>query len=241
MQKIILGNSYKLIKEIETNSVDLVLVDPPYDIKVKQGSGAFGVKKKLNYKQLESISESFDFSILDEFVRVLKKINIYIFCSQSQVLPLLKYFVEDKGCNWTQIDWCKDNVVPACNNRYASDKEICLFFRETGVKLYGTFKTKRTWYVTHTNVKDKRLYSHPTPKPLDIIRNFIINSTNEGDLVLDTFSGSGTTAVACKQLKRRCIAIEKEEKYFKSSIERLEAATALPVTNAEIATQQTLF
>ena len=73
MQKIILGNSYKLIKEIETNSVDLVLVDPPYDIKVKQGSGAFGVKKKLNYKQLESISESFDFSILDEFVRVLKK------------------------------------------------------------------------------------------------------------------------------------------------------------------------
>lgn len=240
MQKIILGNYYKLIKGIDTNSVDLVLVDPPYDIKVKHGAGAFGVKKKLNYKQLESISDSFDFSILDEFVRVLKKINIYIFCSQSQVLPLLKYFVEDKGCNWTLISWCKDNVVPACNNRYASDKEICLFFRETGVKVYGTFKTKRTWYVTHTNVKDKRLYSHPTPKPLELIRNFIFNSTLEGDLVIDTFSGSGTTAVACKELNRRCIAIEKDKNFYKSSVERLEATTVQTVI-ADVFTQQSLF
>lgn len=240
MQKIILGNSYELIKGLATDSVDLVLVDVPYDIKVTQGSGAFGVKKRLNYKQLESISEGFDYAILDEFVRVLKKINLYIFCSRSQILPLLKYFVEERGCNWTQINWCKDNVIPACNNRYASDTETCLFFRESGVPVYGTFETKRTWYVTHTNVKDKKLYNHPTPKPLHIIKNLIFNSTKEGDLVLDTFSGSGTTPVACKELNRRCIAFEKDEKYFKTSTERLAATNVLSV-KAEIATQQSLL
>lgn len=240
MQKIILGNSYELIKGLATDSVDLVLVDVPYDIKVTQGSGAFGVKKRLNYKQLEPISEGFDYAILDEYVRVLKKINLYIFCSRSQILPLLKYFVEERGCNWTQINWCKDNVIPACNNRYASDTETCLFFRESGVPVYGTFETKRTWYVTHTNVKDKKLYNHPTPKPLHIIKNLIFNSTKEGDLVLDTFSGSGTTPVACKELNRRCIAFEKDEKYFKTSTERLAATNALSV-KAEIATQQSLF
>lgn len=240
MQKIILGNSYELIKGLATDSVDLVLVDVPYDIKVTQGSGAFGVKKRLNYKQLESISEGFDYAILDEFVRVLKKINLYIFCSRSQILPLLKYFVEERGCNWTQINWCKDNVIPACNNRYASDTETCLFFRESGVPVYGTFETKRTWYVTHTNVKDKKLYNHPTPKPLHIIKNLIFNSTKEGDLVLDTFSGSGATPVACKELNRRCIAFEKDEKYFKTSTERLAATNVLSV-KAEIATQQSLL
>lgn len=240
MQKIILGDSYKLIKQIPDNSIDLVIVDPPYEQAVTQGSGAFGTKKRLNYAQMADISDGFDFAILDDFVRVLKKINIYIFCSRKQYLPILKYFIEGKKCNWTPINWCKDNVVPACNNRYASDTEYCLFFRESGVPVYGNFKTKRTWYVTHTNVKDKKEFNHPTPKPLHIIENFIINSTKENDTVLDTFSGSGTTAVACKKLGRHCIAIENREKYYKPSIERLAATTA-QTHKSEFFAQTTLF
>lgn len=227
MQDIILGNAYELIKEVATDSVDLVVIDPPYKQKVKQGTGAFGVEKKLSYKNLFNMSDGFNFSILDELVRVLKKINLYIFCSKSQIKPLLDYFVTGKNCNWTPILWHKDNVIPACNNKYLSDTEYCLFFRERGVKLYGNWETKKTYYVTHTNVIDKNKYNHPTPKPLHIIKNLIINSTHEGDLVLDTFSGSGTTAVACKELNRRCLAFENDEKYYKSSVARLEETIEL--------------
>lgn len=221
---IIQGDSYELIHNISDNSVDLVIIDPPYDLAVEQGTGAFGVEKKLSYKNIKGFSKGFDFSILDELCRVMKKINLYIWCSRKQVLPLLKYFVEEKKCYWTPIDWCKDNTIPTCNNKYRSDKETCLFFREKGVKLYGTAYSKVTYYVTHTNAIDKKKYNHPTVKPLDIIKNFIINSSKEGDLVLDTFSGSGTVAVACSELGRNCIAIEKEEKFYKTSVARLEAA-----------------
>lgn len=226
MQKIFLGDSYKLIKGVKNDSIDLVVIDPPYKQSVTQGTGSFGVKKKLQYKEIQGISNGFDLSILDELCRVLKKINIYIFCSKDQIIELLDYFVIERGCNWTLISWHKDNVVPACNNKYDSDTEYCLFFREKGVKVWGTFESKRTYYVTHTNVKDKRKFNHPTVKPIQIIKNLIFNSTQEGDIVLDTFSGSGTTAVACKELNRRCVAIENNEKFYKSSIERLEATTA---------------
>ena len=226
MQKIFLGDSYKLIKGIEDNSVDLVIIDPPYEQAVKQGTGAFGVKKRLCYSQLFDISDGFDLSILDELCRVLKKINIYIFCSKNQVIPLLDYFVIERKCYWTPIRWIKDNVPPTCNNKYLNDSEYCLFFREKGVKLYGDCNTKKTYYISHTNVIDKKKYNHPTPKPEDLIKRFIINSSVEGDLVLDTFSGSGTTAVVCKKLQRRCVAFENNKKYFLSSVERLEAATA---------------
>jgi site-specific DNA-methyltransferase (adenine-specific) len=62
---------------------------------------------------------------------------------------------------------------------------------------------------------------HITPKPLPMIENIIKHSSNEGDLVLDPFLGSGTTAVACKRLKRKCIGIEKELKYCELAKKRL--------------------
>ena len=90
-------------------------------------------------------------------------------------------------------------------------------------KFYGSYETKRKYYVTGLNTKDKGIWEHPTIKPLGIVKNLIINSTNENDVVLDCFSGSGTTAVACSQLKRNFIAIEIDEKYYKLSLQRLEA------------------
>jgi site-specific DNA-methyltransferase (adenine-specific) len=63
---------------------------------------------------------------------------------------------------------------------------------------------------------------HCTPKPLPLIENIIKHSSNEGDIVLDPFLGSGTTAVACKNLSRICIGIEKEEKYIEISKKRLQ-------------------
>ena len=74
-------------------------------------------------------------------------------------LSMIRYFVENKKCNFNLITWHKTNPVPACGNKYLTDTEYCLFFREKGVKIYGEFSTKFTYYVTPKNVKDKKLYN----------------------------------------------------------------------------------
>jgi site-specific DNA-methyltransferase (adenine-specific) len=64
---------------------------------------------------------------------------------------------------------------------------------------------------------------HPTQKPLDLMMWLVETYTNEGDLVIDPFLGSGTTALACARTNRRFIGIEKEQKYFDLAIARLRA------------------
>ena len=68
------------------------------------------------------------------------------------------------------------------------------------------------------------MYKHPTIKPIGIFQTLINNSSKENDLVLDCFSGSGTTAIACHNLKRRFICIEKDKDYYEASVKRLEDA-----------------
>lgn len=167
------------------------------------------------------MQDGFSESILDELCRVMKKINIYLFCSQKQIIPLLEYFVVKRKCNYNILTWHKSNPIPACGNKYITDTEYILFFREKGVKIYGCVDTKHTYYITPLNQKDKKLYNHPTVKPLNIVLNLIINSSNENDIILDPFMGSGTTGVACKELGRNFIGIEINKQYFNIATNRI--------------------
>lgn len=221
LNKIYCVDCYEAIKNIPDKSVDLIVTDPPYDISVNHSSGAFGIKKKSHYEQLIEISNGFREEILDEFVRVLKRINLYIWCSKSQIPTLTDYFVIKRNCYWDMITWHKTNVCPACNNTYMKDTEYCLFFRENGVRLYGDCDSKKTYYVTYMNTSDKKKFEHPTIKRLDIIQNLILNSSKENDIVLDPFMGSGTTAVACRNLERNFIGFEINRKWHKIAVDRL--------------------
>ena len=298
-----LGDCYELIKQIPDNSIDLVVIDPPYqfcaggngssdigkrkanqkdemysldtDITKRKvgtgyssGGGCFGTKKRNYHSEInltdvnmtperkayedyirehgkdeESerlriianaidnrentyfISKGFSNDILDELCRVMKKINIYIWCSKGQLRQIINYF-DDLGCNLDLLTWHKTNPIPTCNNTYLSDTEYCIFARENGVKLNGTVETKKKYYVTPCNVLDKDKFEHPTIKPLNIIENLIINSSNEGGVVLDTFVGSGTTCVAAKRLNRKYIGIELNPKYHKIALDRLNGINA---------------
>ena len=84
------------------------------------------------------------------------------------------------------------------------------------------YEDAKTIFVEPINIKDKKIFGHPTIKPLKIFETLIKNSSKEGDLILDPFSGSGTTAVACHNLKRNFICIEKDPDYWKASCKRLE-------------------
>lgn len=215
------GDCLELLKSIPDNSIDLIVTDPPYLIDNK-GGGLYTNEDKQYVKELENMKDGFSESILDELCRVMKKINLYIWCSQKQLFKLIEYFVEKRKCNWNLITWHKTNPIPACGNKYLSDTEYCLFFREKGIKIQGSFDTKFTYYVTPLNSKDKKQYGHPTIKPLDIIKNFIINSSNEGDIVLDPFMGSGTTPVACVETNRHYIGFEIDENYYNIACKRLD-------------------
>lgn len=221
------GDCLELIKNIPDNSIDLVVTDPPYLIET-DGAGMFG-KKADNYGGERYVMKNIDFmkngikeEILNELCRVLKKINIYIWCSQKQIPIFYKYFVEGKKCNWNILCWHKTNPTPMCGNKYLSDTEYLLFFREKGVKIYGEYQTKRTYYVTKRNLKDKKLYKHPTIKPLEIIENLIINSSSEGDIVLDPYIGSGTTAIASLKHNRHYIGFEINEEYCEIAKQRID-------------------
>ncbi len=179
------------MKRIPSGTVDLVITDPPYLIE-NQGGGfwsknedpsvnhynARGTRKGMD--RLGGIKDGFDSRILDELCRVMKKINIYVFCSQKQIQRYLDYFVTWRGCNWNLLSWHKTNPIPACGNKYLNDTEYILFFREKGVRLYGSYDTKRTFYTTLRNQMENIEYRHPTVKPCNIIQNFIVNSSLRG-------------------------------------------------------------
>jgi len=199
------------------NSVDLIVTDPPYLIENINAGGSSQLCKELNsaFMQLEDadIRHSYPISlVLDELVRVMKNINIYIWCNKAQILEYLNYF-NKLNSSFDILVWSKTNALPTFNNKYLSDKEYCLYFRKNGYCQPDNYKLAKTIFNHPINIKDKVKYGHPTIKPLHIIETLIMNSSKEGDLVLDPFAGSGTTGIACVKNKRDYILIEKSKKY----------------------------
>ena len=224
METLYLGDCMDIMKIIEDKSIDLVITDPPYKIETS-GGGLYTQADKQYVKELNSMKDGFSEDVLDELCRIMKKINIYFFCSQKQIIPLLDYFVKKKKCNWNLLTWHKTNPVPACGNKYLTDTEFILFFREKGVKVYGNYNTKFTYYVTPLNQKDKKKYGHPTIKPQEILLNLVTNSSQEGDTVCDPFMGSGSTGVACKSLNRDFIGIEVDNNWYQIAQNRINEET----------------
>lgn len=179
-----------------------------------------------NNNNTRFISEGISNEILKEFVRVMKKGNIYIFCNKNQLRQYFDFF-GDLGWNLDLLVWNKTNCIPTINNTYLANLEYCIFARESGVPLYGSYETKSKCYTSSCNKKDKDLYLHPTIKPLPFIKNLIINSSQENQVVLDPFMGSGTTAVACKELKRHFIGFELNPKFYQIANDRLNDVTQI--------------
>ena len=177
---------YEGIKKIPDKSVDLVVTDPPYKIEgLHTGTGILKDRAKkldayVNQMMEANLGDGIDLKILDELVRVMKKINIYLWCNKEQIYDYMTYFVKERKCNFEIIVWGKPNPAPFTNGHYLKDKEYCLFFWEKGVKIEGNYETLKTYYIKNTNVEDKKNYTHPTIKPLNIIENLISNSCHGG-------------------------------------------------------------
>ena len=209
------------LKLIDDNSIDLVIIDPPYLLNINNVKNLSNMNRYAN--DLLNLKDGFDLKVLDLLIQKMKKINIYIYCSKRQVKDLLNYF-SNKNCNHEILTWHKQNPSPLINNNYLPDTEYILFFREKGVKLYGNYHTKRKYYISLTNKVDKQKYKHPTIKPLELIEYHIENSSKEGDLILDFFAGSGTTLVGAINKNRRYIGFEIDKNYYEIAKKRIEEA-----------------
>ena len=160
--------------------------------------------------------------MLEEMCRVCKIPNIYLFCNKDQVPQFLNFGIS-KGLNFDILTWHKPDPTPMCGNKYLSDTEYIIFLRGKGAHVYGTYATKKKWFLQNSNTEDKEIWGHPTIKPLNIIQTLIVNASQAGELILDPFMGSGTTAVACIKEKRHFIGFELNKEYFDKACKRIDA------------------
>ena len=149
----------------------------------------------------------------------LKNFHAYIWTSKGLLREYLNW-IKENNFNFDILVWVKNNPIPAYNNKYLSDLEYCLFIRDknchwTSGLGYGKYKKAMIDNVANNTV------GHPTQKHLWMVKKMIEVSTKKGDLVFDPFMGSGTTILACKELKRNYIGIELETKYFEMAQSRL--------------------
>jgi site-specific DNA-methyltransferase (adenine-specific) len=226
--KIINADCMDILKELPDKCVDLVLTDPPYLIKNTKAGGKSNFSKSIQQMNDEikeaGITEGVSLDFCKEIIRIQDKINAYIWCNKAQIIDYLDFFVKENDCSYDILCWQKDNAMPTYNNKYLTDKEYCLYFRRGGYCQPQRYEDALTIFHEPINIKDKQMYKHPTIKPIGIFQTLINNSSKENDLVLDCFSGSGTTAIACHNLKRRFICIEKDKDYYEASVKRLEDA-----------------
>lgn len=217
------------MQRIPDGSVDLVVTDPPYQFKDTTGAGAFGTcrgksaekKGRTYHKEVEPMADGISDKHLEEMCRICKKPNIYLFCNKDQVPQYLNFAISHK-LNFDILTWHKTDPTPMCGNKYLSDTEYIIFMRAKGVRVYGKYETKRKFFVTKSNTKDKNRWGHPTIKPLEIVSTFVFNSSQDGDIVFDPFMGSGTTAIAAMQNNRHYLGFELSKDYFDIAQRRIK-------------------
>lgn len=210
--KIINADCMDILKQLPDKCIDLVLTDPPYGINFgefnRTNKNKNGIRYKANkYKNSDWDKEIPQDNIFSEILRVSKNSIIW----GGNYFPYLWGF-GGKGF----IFWNKNQP---CSN--FADGELAWTSFDKPAKKYD--------FSYFGNIEGNSKASekiHPTQKPLKLFQMILNDYSNENDLILDCFSGSGTTAIACHNLKRRFICIEKDYDYWKASVERLKIAQA---------------
>jgi DNA modification methylase len=231
LNKIYNEDSYKAIKDIPDNSIDCIYVDVPYLLKPGgKGKCDLAIRTERRKKELEKLDIRAGFKtkeFLIDAIRTMKLLNIFIWCSQLQIKEIMNVMYELKPkATFDLLTWNKTNPPPMTNNSWLSDIEYCLHYKEGGSTMNQGYHLKSKYDITPLNKKDKDLFKHPTIKPLGIVKRHLQHTTQENDIVADFFMGSGTTAVACKELNRNYIGFEIDKGFHKIAVDRVNGITA---------------
>lgn len=216
------------LKEIPDNSVDLVVTDPPYFLSMGHGgsdttaknSGALTSNRTFNDL---AICTPFYKQLFEQYARVLKDDGSFYFFTDwrgyAYYFPLLNSALPVRN----MIVWDKKSGP---GSFYSFAHELVVFGTRKGKTKTGV--GSNIWRMTAFSsgaAKTDGKKVHPTQKPVEIIQKMIEDSSEPGDVVLDTFMGSGTTAVACMRTGRNFIGFELDEKYHAITMNRIAEET----------------
>ncbi|MFM1564989.1 DNA-methyltransferase [Helcococcus ovis] len=246
INKNIIGDTFNVLDYIENNSIDLLIVDPPYNLRKNYHGNIFNEK---NTKEYADYTEKWISKIKP---KLKDNGSIYVCCdwkSSMIIGPVLsKYFNIKNRITWerekgrgAKFNWknsLEDIWFATNSEEYTFNidavkkrKKVIAPYKEEGkpkdwkddknVKYRDTHPSNFWDDITIPFWSMPENTAHPTQKPEKLIAKLVLASSNEGDLILDPFMGSGTTSVVCKKLNRKFIGIEQNELYVSWAEKRL--------------------
>jgi site-specific DNA-methyltransferase (adenine-specific)/modification methylase len=238
--------------KIKDNSIQLIFADPPYNLSgngLKLTNNKTGGDYFMVNEEWDKMSDEEYINFTNEWIRASKRVlkqngSIFICCSYHNIGECTMGLKNNGFKINNIITWQKTNAMPNLTRRVLTHSTEFIIWAVKGkgwifnyevLKDLNPEKTKDgkkkqlrdVWQIPlcqgKERLKDENNKAlHPTQKPQELLKRIILGFSNEGDIILDPFAGSGTTPYIAKQYNRYYIAIEKEEKYFKAIKERIK-------------------
>lgn len=205
------------MKQIPDNSIDLIATDVPYLCTSRGGSGTMGGYWKSNKAKSGKIFDCNNAKIEDylpEFYRILKdNSHCYIMCNNFNLIHFLRVIDESAFHFVKSLIW--DKVKKICGRYYMGQYEYILLLRKGKDRPVNDCSISDILSYRNIKHKDKDGQNiHDSEKPVQLFSTLIRQSSNENELVLDPFMGSGTTAIACIRENRNFLGFELDKKYY---------------------------
>lgn len=219
---LLCGNSTKkeeVLKLVQDNKIDLVVTDPPYNVNYE---GQDGMKLQNDNMSNDEFKEFLKgaFSCMFEVMR--EGAPFYVWYASREHINFETALLESGLTTRQQLIWVKNSLVIGRQD-YQWRHEPCLYGWKDGAAHSWYSNRSQTTILEFDKPKNNDL--HPTMKPVNLIAYQISNSSKKEDNVLDLFGGSGTTLIACEELKRKCFIMELDPKYCDVIIKRWQTLT----------------
>ncbi|CAN5543771.1 site-specific DNA-methyltransferase [soil metagenome] len=240
---VYLADCLDLMRLMPPESADAVFADPPYrlstgGVTVRSGE-VVSVDKGVWDRSLGSFERDHEFNVrwISAARRVLKPGGALWVSGTHHIIFSLGFALQTSGFRViNSIAWQKPDPVPNAMHTAFTHSHETIIYASKGKNARHTFnydlinspnsssQISSVWRIPTVPRREKRHGRHPTQKPLRLVRRALLASTKEGDLILDPFVGSGTTAVAAKELNRFFVGAEKEREYAELAEKRIRAA-----------------
>ena len=235
---------FKRLKKIAPKTIDMIFADPPYFLSnggISCHSGKHVSVNKAKWDTTISTKEKLEYN--RKWIRLCRNVlkddgTIWISGTFHNIYSIGMALELEGFSIINNITWQKPNPTPNLSCRcFTNSTETILWARKQLTpkkkgKHYFNYnlmkeindgkQMKDVWLLPLPRKDEKKFGKHPTQKPLALLERIILASTNENDVVLDFFNGSGTTGIACTKLNRKYIGIEKEIEYCELTIKRYE-------------------
>lgn len=244
--KLFHGDCLHLLPQFPRNSIDMIFADPPYflsngGITCHAGRMVSVNKGKWDVSQGTEENHKFNLAWLSECQQVLTKNGVIWVSGTAHVIFSVGFAMQRLGFKiLNDIIWFKPNASPNLSCRYFTHSTETVIWAAKNQKSKHTFnyelmkelgngkQMRNLWEISPPQPKEKVHGKHPTQKPLKLLERILLSSSNEGDVVLDPFNGSGSTGIAALRLGRKYIGIEISEEYLDLTINRLQDELRTP-------------